>query len=70
MEVYQHQSDWLLACALRYFSGASPYDVMMVFGLSHRETFDSVWYVVHAVNCLPDFNISYPACHVKKSIAE
>jgi len=39
-----------LACALRYFSGGSPYDIMSNFGVSHSEMMDSVWYVVDATN--------------------
>eukprot|EP00956_Cyclotella_meneghiniana_P007175 scaffold9759_cov64-Cyclotella_meneghiniana.AAC.1 len=30
-----------LACALRYFSGGSPYDIMSNFGVSHSEMMDS-----------------------------
>lgn len=55
-----------LACALRYFAGASPYDLMSTFGVSYTAVLDSVWSVVHAVNTLPDFFISYPEDHEKQ----
>ena len=35
-----------LACALRYFSGGSSYDIMSNFGVSHTKMTDSVWCVV------------------------
>ncbi|KAL3789801.1 hypothetical protein ACHAWO_000272 [Cyclotella atomus] len=49
-----------LACALRYFAGGLPYDIMMNYGISHSEVLDSVWYVVDAVNRAKGFDISYP----------
>ena len=49
-----------LACALRYFAGGSPYDIMSVYGVSHTIVLDSVWCVVDAVNQLPNFHIEYP----------
>jgi len=39
-----------LACALRYFAGGSPYDIMAKYGISHTDVKDSVWCVFHAVN--------------------
>ena len=41
-----------LACALRYFAGGSPYDLMSVYGVSHTIILDSVWCVVEAINQL------------------
>ena len=49
-----------LACALRYFAGGSPYDIMSVYGVSHTIVHDSVWCVIKAVNQLPNFHIEYP----------
>jgi hypothetical protein len=49
-----------LACALRYFAGGSPYDIMTNYGISHSEMLDSVWYVVDAVNRTNGFDIVYP----------
>ena len=50
-----------LACAIRYFAGGSPYDLMGKFGISHTEVLESVWYVVEAINVLPEFFVSYPS---------
>lgn len=52
-----------LACALRYYSGGSPYDLMGKYGVSHSLIFDSVWHVVEVINNHPDFAIVYPSCH-------
>jgi len=49
-----------LACALRYFAGGSPYDLMSVYGVSPTIILDSVWCVVEAVNQLREFHIEYP----------
>jgi hypothetical protein len=59
-----------LACALRYYAGGSVYDIMSSYGISHTEVFESVWYVVDAVNA--SFNINYPRNHdeQKKIAAE
>ena len=37
------------------------YDIMSSYGISHTELFESVWYVVDAVNA--SFNIKYPRNH-------
>ena len=52
-----------LACALRYFAGGSPYDLMCKYGISYVEVMRSVWTVVEAVNTLPEFHITYPSEH-------
>ena len=49
-----------LACALRYFAGGSPYDIMVLYGISYSEVLKSVWITVEAVNNCPTFIISYP----------
>ena len=49
-----------LACALHYFSGHAPYDIMIKYGVSHIEVLDSVWHVVETINLLTKFHISYP----------
>jgi len=49
-----------LACALRYFAGGSPYNLMSVYGVSHTIILDNVWCVVEAVNQLHEFHIEYP----------
>lgn len=52
-----------LACAIRYFAGGSPYDIMCKYGLGHSDFFRSVWFVVDAVNMVQEFHISYPSSH-------
>lgn len=49
-----------LACALRYFAGGSPYDLMGKYGISHTVVMESVWYVVQSVNNLREMDIEYP----------
>ena len=50
-----------LACALRYFAGGSPYDIMVKYGISHASKYESIWTVVEAVNSCDEFSIEYPA---------
>jgi len=54
-------SDMRLGAALRYFAGGSPYDICMVFGISHTEALDSWKYVANAIHGCPNFDIEYPA---------
>jgi hypothetical protein len=49
-----------LACALRYFAGGSPYDLVGVYGILHTDVMDSVWQVMDAVNKYSKFAIAYP----------
>ncbi len=53
-----------LACALRYFAGGLPYDIMVKYGLSHASVYGSVWAVVEAVNTFDEFSIEYPASEI------
>ena len=55
-----------LGCALRYFAGGSPYDLMTTFGISHTEVFVSVWSVVEAINHSEGMDIRYPSCKEKQ----
>jgi len=50
-----------VACTIRYLAGASPYDLMTCFGISHTEVFQSIWFVIDAINNHPDFHMEYPA---------
>jgi hypothetical protein len=52
-----------LACALRNYAGGSVYDIMSSYGISHTELFESVWYVVDAINKTTSFDIKYPQNH-------
>jgi DDE superfamily endonuclease len=52
--------DVRLAFAIRWFCGASPYDLMSTYGIGHTDTINSCWYVIDAINQHPNFNIEYP----------
>jgi hypothetical protein len=52
-----------LACALRYFAGASFYDLMTTYGIGHTDASNSIWYVVDAINDHPDFAMRFPTNH-------
>jgi hypothetical protein len=56
-------TDVRLGCALRYFAGGSPYDIMSKYGVSHTEMMYSVWYVVEATNKKQQWYIEYPQNH-------
>ncbi len=49
-----------LACALRYFAGGLPYDIMAKYGISEPSVRESIWAVVEAVNSHDEFIIEYP----------
>ena len=53
-------SSVFLACAIRYFAGGSPYDIMVAYCVGYTEVLKSVWIIVEAVNSCPSFIISYP----------
>jgi hypothetical protein len=55
--------DVRLACAIRWFSAASSYDLMTTYGTGHTDTINSYWYVVDAINRHPKFKIEYPKDH-------
>jgi hypothetical protein len=55
--------DVRLACAIRWFSGASSYDLMTTYGIGHSDTLRSYWFVVDAINSHPNFKIEYPTDH-------
>ena len=52
-----------VAVALRYFAGGSPYDLSVMFGMSVREIYRSVWAVVDAINRCDKLRIVFPANH-------
>ncbi len=56
---YINPSVWL-AFALCYFAGASPYDLLVHYGISMCQVYDSMWYVVSAINMVPDMSIDDP----------
>jgi hypothetical protein len=52
-----------VACALRYFAGGSPYDLMLCYGISRASVFCSIWLVVEAINRCHSFDIVFPSDH-------
>jgi DDE superfamily endonuclease len=52
-----------LGCALRYFAGGSPYDIMTSMGIGRADISRSVWFVVDAINQRADMDIIYPKDH-------
>jgi len=52
-----------VSAAIRYFAGASAYDIAISHGISHTEVFRCVWSVVDAVNKCPALRFSYPSDH-------
>ena len=60
-----------LACALRYFAGGSPDDIMTSYNIGYTDMIQSVWCAVDAFNAYSDFQILYPADHERQyAIAE
>ena len=60
-----------LACALRYFAGGSPLDLMTTFQIGFRSVLYSVWFVVQAIHNLRELDIAYPTSHAEQqTIAE
>jgi hypothetical protein len=55
-----------LGCALHYFAGRSPYDILVKYGLSYQDVLASVWIVVHAINTFPDLQITYPSSVIEQ----
>lgn len=53
-----------LACALRYFAGGSPYDLMTTYQIGLIDVYRSVWTVVSAVN--KEMPMKYPTCPMKQ----
>jgi hypothetical protein len=55
-----------LGCALRYFPGGCPIEIMVNFGIGFIDVFVCVWSVVMVVNHLPEFYMLYAASHEKQ----
>ena len=53
------------------FCGRFPYDLMSSYCVGYPDVKHSFWYVVDAINALPEFRMSYPADHEQqRAIAE
>ena len=57
-----------LAAAIRYFAGASPYDLSVLHGMSVCEVYNSVWIVVAAINSCTatELKIEFPSTHAEQ----
>jgi DDE superfamily endonuclease len=65
------ENETRLAIALRYFAGADPLDLIIVYKVSRAVVYESIWWVVEAVNTTQDLSIKYPTTHAKqKEVAE
>lgn len=49
-----------LPCALQYFGGEKPYDIIGKYGISHAKMMYSVWYIVEAANKVEKWVMEYP----------
>ena len=58
-----------LSIAIRYFSGGSPYDIMLTHGVSFKFIFVSIWGVVDAVNSTKELEFSFPDHQQQRNIA-
>jgi hypothetical protein len=60
-----------ISVAIRYFSGGSPYDLILAHGVSHSTVFNCIWRVVRAINKCKQLKIQFPSDHdVQRRIAE
>jgi hypothetical protein len=55
-----------LGCALHYFTGGSPYSIMVKYGFCYQDMLASVWIVIHTINTIPAFQINYPSPAVEQ----
>ncbi len=55
-----------LACGIRFFAGGDAYDIACMFGISHTSVFDSVDYVIEAVNQCKALDLEFPSDHEKQ----
>jgi hypothetical protein len=67
---YLIKTEIRLSIALRYFAGASPYDLIVTHGVSMTSIFFSIWGVVDCVNKCPYFDIVFPDYKTQEEIAK
>ena len=58
-----------LSMAIRFFSGACPYDIMLVHGVSLTSVYASVWGVVDAINMRKELGYCFPNHEQQREIA-
>ena len=59
-----------LAIAIRYFAGASPYDLMQIYNVSLASVFISVWGVIDMINAYEGLKYKFPTHEEKEVIAK
>ena len=67
---YLIKTEVRLSIALRYFAGASPYDLIVTHGVSMTSIFFSIWGVVDCVNNCSHFDIVFPDYQSQMDIAK
>ena len=55
-----------LGCALRFWAGGDPHDLMLVFGISYCEVFRSIDFVRETINQTPSLRLEFPTDHAKQ----
>ena len=58
-----------LSCALRFFAGADPLDLMISHGISHSSVYCSVWGVVDCINRHPQLLFKFPSHDEQREIS-
>ena len=58
-----------LSMAIRYFAGASPYDLMSSHGIGYNDVYNGVWDVIDAVNLCPQLKLKFPGHYEQHRIA-
>ena len=59
-----------LSIAIRYFAGASVYDLLLIHGVSFKSVFVSIWGVVDCVNKCEQLAFHFPTLDEQVEIAE
>lgn len=59
-----------LSCALRFFAGADPLDLMLSHGISHSSVYRSVWGVVDCINRHDGLKFYFPSHDQQMEISE
>ena len=67
---YLIKTEIRLSIALRYFAGASPYDLVVTHGVSMTSIFYSIWGVVDCINKCSQLDIIFPDYEKQQGIAK
>jgi hypothetical protein len=60
-----------LAIALRYFAGGNPLDLCSTYSVTRVVVYQSIWFVVEAINATQQLGITFPTSHEEQQqIAE